>query len=180
MIVTIHGERYGVRTFVTQRRLAEAKGVRIQLGTAESPQNALAESSRSFHPGIVLRDWMRDDISLAHLAKHLGVSRISLRDFLNGRTGMTIPLALKLADSFPSTEARLWMDLQVQYDLGQALQEERTPLPPIRVKAVQARKKVVIGGSDAKIRAWTEKKLARAKRVGQLRTEVPQPQGDIC
>lgn len=84
------------------------------------------------HPGEVLREWMGDDINVSQLASHLRVSRVTLSKLLNGVSGVTAAMALRLAEAFPATDARLWMNLQTNYELAKAVREERTPITPVR------------------------------------------------
>jgi addiction module HigA family antidote len=84
------------------------------------------------HAGDILREWMHDDITVSALAKHLGMTRANLSMILNGRLGISPMVALKLADAFPKTNAKLWMDLQTQYDLAHARRKKRRKIAPIR------------------------------------------------
>jgi addiction module HigA family antidote len=84
------------------------------------------------HPGTILREWMGDDITVAALAKHLGVTRPMLSNILNGKAGISAAMAIKLSEAFPATNARFWMTLQANYELSKALRERRKPLRPLR------------------------------------------------
>lgn len=87
------------------------------------------------HPGRVLREWMGEDITIAALAKHLGVTRPMLSNIINGKAGISAAMAIKLADAFPATDARFWLTLQSNYELSKALREKRKSLPPLRAAA---------------------------------------------
>lgn len=84
------------------------------------------------HPGTILREWMGDDITVAALAKHLGVTRPMLSNILNGKAGISAAMAIKVSEAFPATNARFWMTLQANYELSKALREKRKPLRPLR------------------------------------------------
>lgn len=84
------------------------------------------------HPGEILREWMGEDVNVSQLANHLHVSRVTLSKILNGASGVTAVMALRLAEAFPATDARLWMNLQTNYELAKALREERISVTPVR------------------------------------------------
>lgn len=84
------------------------------------------------HPGTILREWMGEDITVAALAKHLGVTRPMLSNILNGKAGISAAMAIKLSEAFPATDARFWMTLQANYELSKALREKRKPVRPLR------------------------------------------------
>lgn len=73
------------------------------------------------HPGEVLRKLCIDPLglSITKAAKALGVTRSSLSNLLNGRTGITPEMAMRLSIAFDTTPES-WMNQQVQYDLWQA------------------------------------------------------------
>lgn len=87
------------------------------------------------HPGSVLREWMGEDITVAALAKHLGVTRPMLSNILNGKAGISAAMAIKLSQAFPSTDARFWLTLQANYELSKALREKRKRIAPFRSAA---------------------------------------------
>lgn len=55
------------------------------------------------------------------MARALGVSRKTLSSILNGRTGISPEMAIRLSLAF-DTSAESWMNQQVQYDLWKAKQ----------------------------------------------------------
>ena len=75
------------------------------------------------HPGDVLKKLCLEPLGLSvtKAAKALGVSRTALSNVLNGRTGITPLMAMRLSIAFDTT-AESWMNQQVQYDLWQARQ----------------------------------------------------------
>ena len=84
------------------------------------------------HPGELLREWMGADISVTQLSAHLGVSRVTVSRLLNGASGLTAPMAIRLAEPFPKTDARFWMTLQANYELSRAQRKRRKPVLPVR------------------------------------------------
>jgi addiction module HigA family antidote len=75
------------------------------------------------HPGEILREQM-GEMPVHELARHLGVSRVTLSRLLNGRSGVSAEMALKLSDAF-GTSPELWLNLQTQFDLWQASRGRR-------------------------------------------------------
>ena len=87
------------------------------------------------HPGRILREWMGEDITIAALARHLGLTRPMLSNIINGKAGVSASTAIKLSEAFPATDARFWLTLQSNYELAKALREKRKTLPPLRQAA---------------------------------------------
>jgi antitoxin HigA-1 len=70
------------------------------------------------HPGEILRTLCLEPLGLSvtETAKALGVSRKTLSSLLNGRTGISPEMAVRLSIAF-DTSAESWMRQQAQYDL---------------------------------------------------------------
>lgn len=85
------------------------------------------------HAGQILRLHMDKKITVSALAKHLGMTRANLSMILNGRLGVSAPVALKLSEAFPKTDAHFWMAIQSQYDLAHARRKKRKKITPIFV-----------------------------------------------
>ncbi|CDG19979.1 putative counterpart of the neighbouring HigB-like protein [Xenorhabdus poinarii G6] len=81
------------------------------------------------HPGIVLREYL-GDISVTEAAKALGVTRAALSRILNGNTGISADMALRLEVAL-GTSAEMWTNMQSQYELWQASQQQRPEIRPI-------------------------------------------------
>ena len=75
------------------------------------------------HPGEILREYMGDTL-VTQAARHLGVSRVTLSRLLNGNSGISADMALRLSDAFGTTP-ELWMNMQVQYDIWKASRGRR-------------------------------------------------------
>lgn len=73
------------------------------------------------HPGRILKqDCIKSlGLSITEAALKLGVSRQTLSEIVNGKTGITPNMALKLSKAF-STTPEFWLNMQQKYDLAQA------------------------------------------------------------
>jgi addiction module HigA family antidote len=87
------------------------------------------------HPGIILKEYMGDNITVSALAKHLGMTRANLSMILNGRLGISASVATKISEAFPNSDAEFWLGLQNQYDLAQVAKRKRAKIAPILKKA---------------------------------------------
>ena len=78
------------------------------------------------HPGEVLRELCLEPLGLSvtRAAEALGVSRKTLSALMNGRTGISPEMAIRLSIAF-DTSAESWLNQQSQYDLWQARQKQR-------------------------------------------------------
>ena len=74
------------------------------------------------HPGGLLwRQYLEPlGLSISEVAKGLGVSRKTLSKVINERGAVTPDMALRLARAF-NTTPELWLNLQRNYDLWQAV-----------------------------------------------------------
>jgi len=73
------------------------------------------------HPGEVIRSLCLEplSISVTDAARALGVSRKALSSLINGRSGVTPEMAIRLAIAFDTTPES-WLVQQMQYDLWKA------------------------------------------------------------
>ena len=78
------------------------------------------------HPGEILRTLCLEPLGLrvTEAAQALGVSRKTLSSLLNGRSGISPEMAIRLSVAF-DTSAESWMHQQAQYDLWHAEQGRR-------------------------------------------------------
>ena len=78
------------------------------------------------HPGDVLRETVFEPLALTitEASSRLAMSRSALARVLNGKTGLSPDLAIRLEMAGVST-ARAWLALQANYDLYCALQREQ-------------------------------------------------------
>ncbi len=70
------------------------------------------------HPGEVLRELCLEPlgISVTEAASALGVARKTLSSVLNGHSGISPEMAIRLAKAFDTTPES-WLNQQIQYDL---------------------------------------------------------------
>ncbi|MGA2439732.1 MAG: HigA family addiction module antitoxin [Tepidisphaeraceae bacterium] len=87
------------------------------------------------HPGEVIRELclVPLGLSVTRAAKALGVTRKSLSELLNGRSGVSPEMAIRLSIAFKTTPES-WLSQQMQYDLWKALAK----LKKLRVLTVAA------------------------------------------
>jgi addiction module HigA family antidote len=73
------------------------------------------------HPGEVLEGLYLEPAKITQecLAEHLGVARATVSRLINGHTGITLDMAMRLSCAF-STTPQLWLNMQNNYDLWQA------------------------------------------------------------
>lgn len=73
------------------------------------------------HPGEVLKTLCLEplNVTVTHAARSLGVSRKTLSAILNGRTGISPEMAVRLSVAL-GTSAESWLNQQLQYDLWHA------------------------------------------------------------
>jgi antitoxin HigA-1 len=85
------------------------------------------------HPGEILRKLCLEPLGLnvTEAAKALDVSRKTLSAVLNGRSGISPEMAMRLAIAFDTT-AESWLNQQAQYDLWRA-QRHRNRLKVTRL-----------------------------------------------
>jgi len=74
------------------------------------------------HPGLSIRHDCLEPLGLTvtEAAKKLGVSRKQLSDVVNGRSGISPQMAIRLDKAFGGG-ANTWYRLQAAYDLAQAM-----------------------------------------------------------
>jgi addiction module HigA family antidote len=75
------------------------------------------------HPGFVLREYL-GDLTISSAAAHLRVTRVTLSRVLNGKSGISAAMAIRLAAAL-GTSAELWINMQAQYDLWRARQSRQ-------------------------------------------------------
>ena len=73
------------------------------------------------HPVEILRELCIQPLGLSvtEAAQALGVSRKTLSSILNGRSGISPEMAVRLSIAF-NTTSESWLQQQLQYDLAQA------------------------------------------------------------
>ena len=77
------------------------------------------------HPGRSIRSACLEPLglSISEGAKILGVTRQTLTKIVNGKSGISAEMAIRLAKAFGST-AETWLRMQVAFDLAEARKNE--------------------------------------------------------
>ena len=73
----------------------------------------------------------------ADAAKRLGVGRVALSRLLNGATGISPEMAMRLSKAL-GTSPEFWYGMQVNYDLWQAKKNFRGKVRPIVQREIAA------------------------------------------
>lgn len=86
------------------------------------------------HPGDLVRDDCLEPLGLSVTegARVLGVTRQALNNLVNRKSGISPEMAIRLEKAFGG-RASIWLGIQMDYDLAQAMKHERT----IKVKRVK-------------------------------------------
>ena len=71
------------------------------------------------HPGALVRENLDDlGLSVAAAATAIGITRQQLYNIVNGRSGITPEMALRLEKALGGS-AELWLRMQINYDLAE-------------------------------------------------------------
>ena len=75
------------------------------------------------HPGEIIKEFCVEplDLTVTKAAESLGVTRKTFSMLLNGKSGISPEMALRLSKVFGRTPEG-WLRLQIQYDLWRAKQ----------------------------------------------------------
>ena len=78
------------------------------------------------HPGEFIREICLEplNVTVTEAARKLGVTRKALSELLNGKTGISTEMALRLAKAF-NTTPESWLTQQMNYDLWKAQQVKK-------------------------------------------------------
>ncbi|OEU83025.1 MAG: addiction module antidote protein, HigA family [Desulfobulbaceae bacterium C00003063] len=92
------------------------------------------------HPGAIIKEDVLGfkNLSVTEAARQLGISRVTLSRLLNGKTGVSVDMALRLSQ-WLGTTPELWLRMQDACDLWQAGKTKRP-----KVKPLQSREAAVI------------------------------------
>ena len=84
------------------------------------------------HPGEVLREMYLEPLGLTvtNAAESLGITRKTLSELINGRSGISTSMSLRLSKAFGTTP-ELWLNMQQNYDLWRA--KKKTRLSKVKV-----------------------------------------------
>lgn len=77
------------------------------------------------HPGRIVKSACLEPLGLSVTdgAKVLGVTRQTLTKVINGRSGVSAEMAIRLVKAFGGS-ADIWVRMQASYDLAQARKDE--------------------------------------------------------
>jgi antitoxin HigA-1 len=77
------------------------------------------------HPGLIVRHDCLEPLALSVTegARVLGVTRQALNNVVNGKSGISPEMALRLSKAFGSTP-ETWLQMQLAYDLAVARKKE--------------------------------------------------------
>lgn len=73
------------------------------------------------HPGLVVKRVLIDgtQLSISDAAKALGIGRVTLSKIINGKSGISSEMAVRLSKAL-DTSSEMWINMQSMYDLWQA------------------------------------------------------------
>lgn len=71
------------------------------------------------HPGLTVKHDCLEELGLSVTAgaEALGVTRVTLSKLINGQSGISPEMAVRLAKAFGSS-AETWLGMQIDYDLA--------------------------------------------------------------
>jgi antitoxin HigA-1 len=78
------------------------------------------------HPGLIIReDCIAPlELSITQAARVLGVTRQALNNVVNGKSGVSPEMAIRLSKAFGGNP-ETWLRMQMAWDLAQALRNEK-------------------------------------------------------
>ncbi len=84
------------------------------------------------HPGEILKEmYLRPlGLTVTETAKALGVTRKTLSELLNMRSGISMTMSLRLSKAF-NTTPELWLNMQRNYDMARA--QKKVSLSKVKV-----------------------------------------------
>ena len=83
------------------------------------------------HPGETLREFLPDGMTIEEVARRLGVSRVQLSRVLNGRSSISVDMAIRIG-LLTNTTPESWLAGQTKWDLWQASQKPLPTVEPFR------------------------------------------------
>ena len=85
------------------------------------------------HPGEIIKEDVlkSENLSVTEAARQLGISRVTLSRLLNGKTGVSVDMALRLSQ-WLGTTPEVWLRMQDACDLWQAGKTKRPKVKPLQ------------------------------------------------
>lgn len=110
------------------------------------------------HPGTVLKELYLEplEISVTDFAGHIGVARRTVSLLVNGHSGVSAEMALRLSKALGTTPA-LWLDMQQKYDLWNA--DKKINLVPIKY----LQKETLMQAAEPPMITWGKKAARKHK-----------------
>ncbi|AIL64501.1 putative HTH-type transcriptional regulator ybaQ [Rickettsiales bacterium Ac37b] len=95
------------------------------------------------HPGEILKEFYLEplDLTITKSAEYLGITRKTLSSLINGNSGISPEMALRLSKAFANSNPEYWLNLQQQYDLWKAKQHIDTTNIKILIPSSSIEKK---------------------------------------
>ena len=89
------------------------------------------------HPGEIIKEDVleAEGISVTEAARQLGISRVTLSRLLNGKSGVSVDMALRLAQ-WLGTSPEVWLRMQDACDLWKAQKNKRPRIKPLKSRKV--------------------------------------------
>ncbi|MHB1286111.1 MAG: HigA family addiction module antitoxin [Leptospirales bacterium] len=82
------------------------------------------------HPGEVLREFIPEAMTITELARRLNVTRGSLSRILNGKSGISAEMAIRIG-LLTKTTPESWLENQGDWDLWQVSQKSHPKIEPL-------------------------------------------------
>ncbi len=85
------------------------------------------------HPGEIIKEDVlgAEGISVTEAARQLGVSRVTLSRLLNGKSGVSVDMALRLSQ-WLGTTPEVWLRMQDAFDLWRERNSPRPKIMPLK------------------------------------------------
>ena len=81
------------------------------------------------HPGEILREFIPESMTVTECASRLGVSRVALSKILNGKSGISAEMAIRIG-LLTGTTPESWLDNQLRWELFRAEGHARPEIFP--------------------------------------------------
>ncbi|MHB1926976.1 MAG: HigA family addiction module antitoxin [Leptospirillum sp.] len=82
------------------------------------------------HPGEILREFIPEDMTVTEFARRLFVSRVSLSKILNGKSGISAEMAVRIG-LLTGTTPESWLENQVTWDLWRVSRKSHPKIEPL-------------------------------------------------
>ncbi|MCL5954448.1 MAG: HigA family addiction module antitoxin [Nitrospirae bacterium] len=82
------------------------------------------------HPGEILREFLPEDMTVTEAASRLGITRVALSRILNGKSGISAEMAIRVG-LLTGTTPESWLDNQMKWDLLEAESRPRPKIVPL-------------------------------------------------